>query len=248
MKEKNMIYGRRAILEALRSDTAIEEILLLKSAQGISEIQHEARTAKIKTKEVTHQILDDLVPRQNHQGVVARLKYLEFTYASVEDVIERAKTKKEKILVAILDEIVDPHNLGAIIRSAECAGFHGVIIPKHNSAEVNATVMKTSAGAVSHIPIVQVTNLARTMKELKDQGVWIYGTSMGTEKTYSDIDVKDHVGIVIGSEGDGMRRLTREGCDFLINIPMYGAIESLNASVAAGIIFFEVRRQRMKPV
>ena len=233
-------------MEALRSDTEIEEILFLKSAQGISEIQFEARTAKIRTKEVAHQVLDDLAPRQSHQGVLAKLKHLDFVYASLENVFERAKSKGEKLLVAILDEIVDPHNLGAIIRTAECAGFHGVIIPKHNSAEVNATVMKTSAGAVSHIPIVQVTNLARTLNELKDQGVWIYGTSMETEKTYVDIDAKDHIGIVIGSEGEGMRRLTRENCDFLIHIPMYGAIESLNASVAAGIIFFEVRRKRFK--
>lgn len=235
-------------MEALRSGTEVEEILFLRSAQGVSELQREARNAKIRTKEVTHQILDELATNQNHQGVLAKLKHLEFVYGSLEDIFEKAKTSGEKALIAILDEIVDPHNLGAIIRSAECAGFHGIIIPKHNSAEVSATVMKTSAGAVSHIPIVQVTNLARTLKELKDQGVWIYGTSMGTEKTYSDIDVKDHIGIVIGSEGEGMRRLTKENCDFLIHIPMYGAIESLNASVAAGIVFFEVRRMRLKIV
>jgi 23S rRNA (guanosine2251-2'-O)-methyltransferase len=231
-------------MEALRSSTEIEEIFFLKTAQGLSELLYEAKKAKIRTKEATHQFLEELAPRQSHQGIVARLKHLEFTYASMEDVFERANTRGEKLLVAILDEIVDPHNLGAIVRSAECAGFHGIVIPKHNSADVNATAMKTSAGAVSHIPIVQVTNLARTLKELKEQGVWIYGTSMETEKSYDDFDVKDHIGIVIGSEGEGMRRLTKENCDFLIRIPMYGSIESLNASVAAGIIFFEVRRQR----
>jgi 23S rRNA (guanosine2251-2'-O)-methyltransferase len=233
-------------MEAIRAGTAIDELLISKNAQGLSETQNEARLHKIKIKEVPQSILDEWAPRQNHQGVLAKLKNIVFNYASIDDIFELADKRNESTLIAILDEIVDPHNLGAIIRSAECAGFHGVIIPKHNSADVNATVMKTSAGAASHIPIVQATNLVRIMKELKDHGVWIYGTSMDSDKNYFEIDTKDAIGIVIGSEGEGMRRLTKESCDFLIKIPMYGNIGSLNASVAAGIIFFDIQRRRNK--
>lgn len=232
-------------MEAIRSNTAIEELFLQKNAQGLSDIQNEAQLFSIKTKEVPQSVMDNMALRQNHQGVLAKLKYMEFAYATVEDIFERAERKNERVLITILDEIVDPHNLGAIIRSAECAGFHGVIIPKHNSAEVNATVMKTSAGAATHIPIVQVTNLSRAMKELKAQGVWIHGTSMNATKNYFEMDARDHIAVVIGSEGSGMRRLTEQGCDFLIKIPIFGNIESLNASVAAGIVFFDIQRQRL---
>ena len=232
-------------MEAIRSNTAIEELFLQKNAQGLSDIQNEAQLFSIKTKEVPQSVLDNIALRQNHQGVLAKLKNMEFAYAAVEAIFERAEKKNEKALIAILDEIVDPHNLGAIIRSAECAGFHGIVIPKHNSAEVNATVMKTSAGAAIHIPIVQVTNLSRTMKELKARGVWIHGTSTKATKNYFEMDANDHIAVVIGSEGNGMRRLTEEGCDFLIKIPIFGNIESLNASVAAGIVFFDIQRQRL---
>lgn len=232
-------------MEAIRSNTAIEELFLQKNAQGLSDIQNEAQLFSIKTKEVPQSVLDNMALRQNHQGVLAKLKNMEFAYAAVEAIFERAEKKNEKALIAILDEIVDPHNLGAIIRSAECAGFHGIVIPKHNSAEVNATVMKTSAGAAIHIPIVQVTNLSRTMKELKARGVWIHGTSTNATKNYFEMDANDHIAVVIGSEGNGMRRLTEEGCDFLIKIPIFGNIESLNASVAAGIVFFDIQRQRL---
>ncbi|MBL7959219.1 23S rRNA (guanosine(2251)-2'-O)-methyltransferase RlmB [bacterium] len=245
MNEKNIIFGRRAVMEAIRSNTAIEELFLQKNAQGLSDIQNEAQLFSIKTKEVPQSVLDNMALRQNHQGVLAKLKNMEFAYAAVEAIFERAEKKNEKALIAILDEIVDPHNLGAIIRSAECAGFHGIVIPKHNSAEVNATVMKTSAGAAIHIPIVQVTNLSRTMKELKARGVWIHGTSTNATKNYFEMDANDHIAVVIGSEGNGMRRLTEEGCDFLIKIPIFGNIESLNASVAAGIVFFDIQRQRL---
>ncbi|MBL7996469.1 23S rRNA (guanosine(2251)-2'-O)-methyltransferase RlmB [bacterium] len=245
MNEKNIIFGRRAVMEAIRSNAAIEELFLQKNAVGLSDIKNEAELFSIKTKEVAQNVIDNLASRQNHQGVLAKLKNMEFAYAAVEDIFEKAEQRNEKALIAILDEIVDPHNLGAIIRSAECAGFHGVIIPKHNSAEVNATVMKTSAGAASHIPIVQVTNLSRAMKELKAKGVWIHGTSLNAKKNYYELDADDHIAVVIGSEGNGMRRLTEEGCDFLIKIPIFGNIESLNASVAAGIVFFDIQRQRM---
>lgn len=244
MNQKNVIFGRRAVMEAIRSSTVIEELFFQKNTQGLSDIQKEAHIHSIKMKEVPQSFLDAMSARQNHQGVLAKLKNIEFIYASIDDLFDRAKEKNEKLLVAILDEIVDPHNLGAIIRSAECAGFHGVIISKHNSAEVNATVMKTSAGAASHIPVVQVTNLVRAIKELKDKGVWIYGASMRGTKKYCEMDTSDHMGMVIGSEGEGMRRLTEESCDFLITIPLYGKIESLNASVAAGIVFFDIQRQR----
>lgn len=244
MNRKNVIFGRRALKEAMRTGIPIEEVLFQKNTQGLSEILDDVRRKQIRLKEVSASVLDEVTSRQNHQGIMARLKDHEFGYASMDDIFTKAVQTHEKLLIAILDEIVDPHNLGAIIRSAECAGFHGVVIPKHRSAEVNATVMKTSAGAALHIPIVQVTNLSRTINELKDKGVWIYGTSMNAEKKYFEVDVDDHIGLIIGGEGEGMRRLTEENCDFLISIPLYGQIESLNASVAAGIVFFDIQRRR----
>jgi 23S rRNA (guanosine2251-2'-O)-methyltransferase len=231
-------------MEALRTGMPIKELLFARRAQGLAEIQKTASSQNIKFKEVSPEFLEQRAKGLNHQGVLAELKNAHFEYADLDAVFEKAVAQKEKVMVAILDEIVDPHNLGAIIRSAVCAGFHGVIISKHRSAEINATVMKTSVGAAAHIPIIQASNLAQTLKDLKDRGVWIYGTAMESDQNYYEIDAKDHVGVVIGSEGSGMRRLTKEKCDFLIKIPLHGPIESLNASVAAGIVFFEMRKQR----
>ncbi len=244
MKSEHIIYGRRAVLEAIRSGASIEELYCVKAAHGLSEIEKAARALGIRIKESSNDNLTQWARNSNHQGIVARMGSSEFVYADMEAIFSRAEERHEKAMIAILDEIVDPHNLGAIIRSAVCAGFHGIIISRHHSAEINATVMKTSAGAAVHIPIVQVTNLAQTLTELKEKGVWIYGTAMEAEQNYFDIDADDHIGLVIGSEGSGMRRLTKEKCDFLIKIPMSGPVASLNASVAAGIIFFEVRRHR----
>ncbi len=248
MDSKNIIFGRRAVLEALRSETAIDEILILKDQRGesVSEIQKEAGARSIALREVHAKTFHDLLPDQNHQGVMAKTAHAEFQYATPDDLFDLAAKQSEKLLVAILDEITDPHNLGAIIRSAEGAGFHGVIIPKHRSAEINATVMKTSAGAASHIRIVQVTNLSQTIDALKKRNVWIYGTAADAERNYDSIDSNDAVGIIIGSEGKGMRKLVAERCDFLVKIPMYGKLSSLNASVAAGIIFFDVARRKRK--
>jgi 23S rRNA (guanosine2251-2'-O)-methyltransferase len=243
---KNIIFGRRAVLEALRSNTPIDEILIQKQHHGpaMMEIEREAEARSIVLRDATTKTFHDLLPNHNHQGVIAKIAQSEFHYASLEDIVDDAAEKNEKLLVAILDEITDTHNLGAIIRSAECAGFHGIIIPKHRSAEINATVIKTSAGAALHMRIAQVTNVTQTIDELKKQNVWIYGAVMSAERNYDAIDSNDALAIVIGSEGRGIRKLVAEHCDFLVKIPMYGKLNSLNASVAAGILFFEIIKQR----
>ncbi len=240
----NYIFGRKPVLESLRAGENILEIIILDTATGspeISNILSLSKKIKVTTK---NSGFFKGYGQHNHQGVIAILQDFEFKYRDIDDIFSQAERKGEKPLIAILDEITDPHNLGAIIRSAECAGFHGVIIPKHRSAEVNATVVKTSAGSVVHIPIVQVTNLTHVFEEIQERGVWIYGTDMDTEKNYTQIDSKDAIAVVIGSEGSGLRKMIKEHCDFLIKIPMHGKIESLNASVAAGIVFFDIVRQR----
>jgi 23S rRNA (guanosine2251-2'-O)-methyltransferase len=180
----------------------------------------------------------------NHQGVIAIVP--PYNYSSVEEILELAKSKNEKPFVIICDGIEDPHNLGSIIRTAECVGAHGVIIPKRRSAAVNATVNKTSAGAVAYVKVARVTNLNDTIKELQDNGVWIYGTDMDGTDNYNEVKYDSGVGIVVGSEGFGMSRLVKENCDFLIRIPMAGKINSLNASVSASIVMYEVMNQRKK--
>lgn len=246
MSGHQFIFGRRAVVEALRSGSHIEEIWIAKSAHGeaIREIRSLADPLGVRLKETDGKRMDTMAAGKNHQGILAMIRSFDFHYVELEEVLSAAEERREKPLVAILDEITDPHNLGAIIRSAECAGFHGVVIPKHRSAEINATVMKTSAGAVSHIRIAQVTNLTQAIETLKEKGLWIYGTDTNAEKMYYEIDPKDGVGIVIGSEGKGMRKAIADHCDFLIKIPMRGKLQSLNASVAAGIIFFDVIRRR----
>ena len=180
----------------------------------------------------------------NPQGVIAIVP--PFDYCEVEDILNEAKSRNEKAFILILDGIEDPHNLGSIIRTAETAGVHGIIIPKRRAAAVNSTVVKTSAGATSFMKVARVNNINETIKYLKENNVWIYGTDMETEKMYYDEDLTGNVAIVIGSEGFGMSRLVKENCDFLIKIPMRGKITSLNASVSAGIVMYEAVKQRMK--
>ena len=242
-KNDNQLEGRNAILEALRNGRDMEKLLVIKgSAEGtIKRIIAQASKKGVVIQEVSRQKLDELSQTKNHQGVIAIVSA--HNYATIEDILENAKSKAEPPFVVVLDGITDPHNLGAIIRSAECAGAHGVIIPKHRSVGLNATVGKTSAGAIEYMPVARVTNIVKTMEQLKKEGLWFACADMkGLD--YFDTDMKGAIGIVIGSEGDGVSRLVKENCDFTVAIPMYGKIASLNASVAAGLLLYEVVRQR----
>ncbi len=242
-KNENQLEGRNAILEALRNGRDMEKLLVIKaSAEGtIKRIIAQASKKGVVIQEVSRQKLDELSQTKNHQGVIAIVSA--HNYATVGDILENAKSKGEPPFIVVLDGITDPHNLGAIIRSAECAGAHGVIIPKHRSVGLNATVGKTSAGAIEYMPVARVTNIVKTMEQLKKEGLWFACADMkGLD--YFDTDMKGAIGIVIGSEGDGVSRLVKENCDFTVAIPMYGKIASLNASVAAGLLLYEVVRQR----
>jgi len=201
-----------------------------------------AKERKIIVNEVDKNKIKQMAQTENHQGVIAVVP--PYDYVEVEDILFEAKTRQEEPFVVILDGIEDPHNLGSIIRTAETAGVHGIIIPKRRAAAVNSTVNKVSAGAVEHMKIARVNNLVETMKYLKEQGLWICGTDMDTTTYYYDQDLKGALAIVIGSEGFGMSRLVKENCDFLVKIPMKGKITSLNASVSAGIIMYEAVKQK----
>ena len=192
-------------------------------------------------QEVSRQKLDELSQTKNHQGVIALVSAHD--YVEVEDILAAARAKGEDPFIILLDGITDPHNLGAILRTAECAGAHGVIIPKRRSVGLNATVGKTSAGAIEYMPVAKVTNLVKTMEQLKKEGLWFACADMG-ENDHFDTNLKGPIGLVIGSEGEGVSRLVKENCDFTASIPMYGKISSLNASVAAALLMYEVVRQR----
>lgn len=240
--ENQLILGRNPVIEALKADKLIDLIFINSEAGGsISLICKMAKERNIPVKQVNEQKLNNMSNGASHQGVIAMGACAE--YVSVEDILEIAKNKNEDPFVIICDEIEDPHNLGAIIRTAEAAGAHGIIIPKRRSASLNHTVFKTSAGAASWLPVARVSNLAAAIDMLKDNGVWIYGTD-GAGENYSGVKLDGAVGLVIGSEGFGMGRLIKEKCDFLLSLPMAGKITSLNASVAAGIFMYEVVRQR----
>ena len=239
-----IIEGRNAVIEALRVGTAIDKIYLAKGEtdKTLGHIASKARDAGIVVVEADRRKLDGMSRTHAHQGVIALAAVRE--YATVESILAAAAEKGEPPLLVVCDEISDPHNLGAILRTAECAGAHGVIIPKRRSAGLTAVVAKTSAGAVSHIPVARVPNITALLKQLKEEGVWIFGAAMnGTTSLYS-ADLKGPAAIVIGSEGSGMTRLVSESCDFLVSIPMKGRISSLNASAAAAILLYEAVRQR----
>jgi len=239
-----LIEGRNAVTEALRAGTAIDKIYMAKGETDhtLGRIANTAKKAGIVIVDVDRRKLDAMSVTHSHQGVIAVAAVRE--YASVEDILNAAYDKGENPLIVVCDEISDPHNLGAIIRTAECAGAHGVIIPKRRSAGLTAVVAKTSAGAVSYLPVARVPNLPALLKDLKKQGVWVYGTAAEGSTTLYKADLKGPAAIVIGSEGDGMSRLVRECCDFLVSIPMSGKISSLNASAAAAILLYEAVRQR----
>lgn len=242
----DQIEGRNAVLELLESGKDINKIYITKGEKhgSITKIIAKAKERKIVTVEVEREKINQMAQTENAQGVIAIVP--PFDYCEVEDILNEAKSKNEKAFILILDGIEDPHNLGSIIRTAETAGVHGIIIPKRRAAAVNSTVVKTSAGATSFMKVARVNNINEIIKYLKENNVWIYGTDMETDKMYYDEDLTGNVAIVIGSEGFGMSRLVKENCDFLIKIPMKGKITSLNASVSAGIVMYEAVKQRMK--
>ena len=240
-----VIEGRNAVIEALRAGENIDKIFIQKGEtdKTLGHIASKARAAGIVVVDADKRKLDGMSRTHAHQGVIALAAMRE--YVNVEDILAKAAEKGENPLIVICDEISDPHNLGAIIRTAECAGAHGIVIPKRRSAGLTAVVAKTSAGAVAHMPVARVANIPSLIKDLKKQGVWVFGTAAkGTTNLY-EADLKGSAAIVIGSEGDGMTRLAEENCDFLVSIPMKGKINSLNASAAAAILLYEAVRQRL---
>ncbi len=240
-----IIYGRNGVLEALKAGTPMNRILYSGDHKGsMSAIMAKAKEAGVLVSEVSKNKLTEITGTQNHQGVAAYVAPKE--YASVEDILQKAADKGEAPFVIVLDEIQDPHNLGAIIRTADAVGAHGVIIPKRRSVQLTGVVSKASAGAVEHVPVARVTNIPATLKELKNAGLWIYGTDLSGETPFYGTDLKGSMALVIGSEGFGMGRLTKEQCDFILSIPMVGQVSSLNASVAAGVVMYEIFKQRMQ--
>jgi len=241
-QREDLVIGRGAVQELLRSGRPVECLYIQQGLTGtITKITAIARDQGIPCKEVDGRKLDALCDKANHQGVIAQTAASR--YSELEDIFQRAKAADEPVFLVIADEIEDPHNLGAVIRTAEAAGAHGIIIPKRRSAGLTYTVSKTSAGASEHLPVVRVSNLATTIDGLKERGVWIYAADFGGD-TWCQVDYAGAVGLVIGAEGRGVGRLIRQKCDFTVSLPMRGKIGSLNASVAAGIVLYEIARQR----
>ena len=240
-----VIEGRNAVIEALRAGVSIDKIYLQKGEtdKTLGHIASKARAAGVVVVEADRRKLDAMSRTHAHQGVIALAAVRE--YVDVEAILDRAAERNEMPLLVICDEISDPQNLGAILRTAECAGAHGVIIPKRRSAGLTAVVAKTSAGAVAHVPVARVPNLPALLDDLKKRGVWVFGTAADGTTSLYDADLKGPAAIVIGSEGSGMGRLVAERCDFLVSIPMRGKLSSLNASAAAAILLYEAVRQRL---
>lgn len=238
------IEGRNAVIEAFRAGKPIDKIFILDGCQDgpVSTIKREAKKKDVMIKYVTKERLDQISETGKHQGVIAYAAAYE--YAELEDIFDKAKEKGEDPFIMILDNIEDPHNLGAIIRTANLAGAHGVIIPKNRAVGLTATVARTSAGALNFTPVVKVTNISKIIQELKNRGLWFVCADMGGTEMYK-INLKGPIGLVIGNEGDGVSRLVRENCDMIASIPMKGDIDSLNASVAAGVLAYEIVRQRL---
>lgn len=242
---ENYIEGRNAVLEAYRSGKTIDKLFVLDGCQDgpVKSITREARKHDSIINYVSKERLEKLSETGKHQGVIA--VSAAYSYAEVEDILQIARDKGEAPFVFILDGIEDPHNLGAIIRTANLAGAHGVIIPKRRAVGLTPTVAKTSAGAINYTPVAKVTNISNTIKELKDQGMWFVCADMGGTEMY-DLNLTGSIGLVIGNEGDGVSKLVKENCDMVASIPMKGDIDSLNASVAAGVLAYEIVRQRLK--
>ncbi len=243
--EELKIEGRNAVLEAFRAGKTIDRLFVLDGCQDgpVRTIVREAKKHDTVIHFVERERLDGLSETKKHQGVIAVAAAYE--YAQIEDMLKLAEEKGEPPFLFLLDNIEDPHNLGAIIRTANLAGAHGVIIPKRRAVGLTATVAKTSAGALNYTPVAKVTNLSTTIQELKEKGIWFVCADMGGTPMYQ-LDLRGPIGLVIGSEGEGVSRLVREKCDFIASIPMKGDIDSLNASVAAGVLAYEIVRQRMQ--
>lgn len=242
--EEEMIAGKHSVLEALRSGRTINKIWIADNAQKhlTLPILAEAKAAGVIVQTADKRKLDQMAEGVQHQGVVAQVAA--YAYAEVDDLIARAKEKGEQPFLLLLDEIEDPHNLGSILRTAECTGVHGIIIPKRRAVGLTATVSKTSAGAVEYVPVARVTNLAQTIEDLKERGVWIAGADVDAKQELYRNDFTIPIAIVIGNEGRGIGRLIKQKCDFLVKLPMFGQLNSLNASVAASVFMYEVVRQR----
>jgi 23S rRNA (guanosine2251-2'-O)-methyltransferase len=240
---EDYVIGKNSVLEALKSGRDINKIFILEGLQkgAMAQIAHLANENKVLVQLVPKKKLDQM-NSGNHQGVIAHVAA--YQYAELDDLFKVAEERKEPPFFLILDEIEDPHNLGSIMRTADAVGAHGIIIPKRRAVGLTATVAKVSTGAIEYIPVVRVTNVARTIDELKEKGVWIAGTDAKGSQDYRRIDGKMPLGLIIGSEGKGMGRLIREKCDFLFHLPMVGHVTSLNASVAAAILMYEVYRKR----
>ena len=248
MKEEysDQVEGRNAVLELLESQKDINKLFIESGEKhgSINKIIAKAKERKVIIIEKDKKQMKEMARTENYQGVIAIVP--PFEYCEVEDIIEEAKSKNEDPFILILDGIEDPHNLGAIIRTAETAGVHGIIIPKRRAASVNSTVNKVSAGATEYMKIARVNNITETIKTLKKNDIWVCGTDMNAKSYYYQENYKMPIAIVIGSEGFGISRLVKENCDFMVKIPMKGKITSLNASVSAGIIIYEVVKQRIK--
>ncbi|MDO5027975.1 MAG: 23S rRNA (guanosine(2251)-2'-O)-methyltransferase RlmB [Bacillota bacterium] len=242
---ENYIYGKNPVIEALKAGKDIDKIYVLKSMKD-NRIFSLAKEAGIVITRTDEKKLESMAGTKNHQGVVAMIT--DFTYASIDEILADAKAKGEDPFVIILDQVEDTHNLGAIIRTAVCAGAHGLVIPKRRSATINQTVYKTSAGAVEYMKVAKVTNIGQCLDQLKDQGLWIYGADMNGEESYYDANMTGPIGLVIGGEDKGITDFIGKKCDVLVKIPMTEKISSLNASASAAILIYDIIRQRAKKI
>lgn len=242
--QESKVEGRNAVLEAFRSGRVVDKLFVLERCEDgpVRTILREAKKHDTMVRFVKKERLDQMSETGKHQGVIAVTAA--YDYAEVDDILNKAREKGEAPFVVLLDNIEDPHNLGAIIRTANLAGAHGVIIPKNRAVGLTATVARTSAGALNYTPVARVTNIARTIEELKKEGLWFVCADMGGTSMYM-LDLKGPIGLVIGNEGEGVSRMVKEKCDFVASIPMKGDIDSLNASVAAGVLAYEIVRQRL---
>lgn len=242
--QESKVEGRNAVLEAFRSGRVVDKLFVLERCEDgpVRTILREAKKHDTMVRFVKKERLDQMSETGKHQGVIAMTAA--YDYAEVEDILNKAREKGEPPFVVVLDNIEDPHNLGAIIRTANLAGAHGVVIPKNRAVGLTATVARTSAGALNYTPVARVTNIARTIEELKKEGLWFVCADMGGTSMYQ-LDLKGPIGLVIGNEGEGVSRMVKEKCDFVASIPMKGDIDSLNASVAAGVMAYEIVRQRL---
>ena len=243
---EDILIGRNAVTEALKSGRGINRVLLAKgesnrSAQPLIDL---ARERGIVVDFVERAKIESLAAGHRHQGVLAYVAPV--AYASIDEILERAGEREEPPFLLLLDELEDPHNLGALLRTADATGVHGILIPKRRSVSLSATVAKTSAGAIEYVPVAKIGNIAQTLKELKKKGLWVAGADMEGEQSYDEADLTGPLVLVIGSEGGGISRLAKENCDFLVRMPMVGKLNSLNASVAGSILMYESMRQRMK--